>query len=166
MSGRARRSQLEWNLLVLVTVALVLFGLVMVYSATSASAALGNGNPVGYLERQGIYALVGFALMIAAARTDFRRLRALAPGLVLTALVLCVAVLAVGERIKGARRWIVVGPATFQPSELAKLALLVWPAAYLARTPPPQTLRDLARPIGLVVGIFCALFSSSRTWAR
>jgi cell division protein FtsW len=157
VNARARRAQLEWNLLVLVTVALVLFGLVMVYSATSASAVLGGGNATGYLERQAMYAAVGFALMIAAARSDFRRLRTLAPGLVVGSLVLCVAVLGIGERINGARRWLAFGPAAFQPSELAKLALVVWAAAYLARTPPPQTLRDLARPIGLLAGVFCAL---------
>jgi len=157
VTGRPRQMQLEWNLLVLITVALVLFGLVMVYSATSASAALGNGNPTGYLERQGVYALAGLALMVAAARTDFRKLRVLAPGLVVTALFLCLAVLVVGERVNGARRWIGAGPAAFQPSELAKLALVVWTAAYLARRPPPQSLKDLARPIGLLVGLFCLL---------
>ncbi len=52
MSGRKRPHSLEWQLLVLVPLALTAFGLVMVYSATSAPAALGNGNPVGYLERQ------------------------------------------------------------------------------------------------------------------
>ena len=129
MSKRPRQLQLEWNLLVLITVALVLFGLVMVYSATSASAALGNGNPTGYLERQALYAALGLALLVVAARTDFRRLRDLAPGLVLVALFLCVAVLVVGERVNGARRWIGAGPAAFQPSELAKFALVVWTAA-------------------------------------
>jgi cell division protein FtsW len=152
--SRPKHAQLEWNLLVLVTVALVLFGLVMVYSATSASAALGNGNPTGYLERQGTYALVGLALLVVAARSDFRALRKLAPGLVVAALVLCLAVLVVGARINGARRWLAFGPVTFQPSELAKLALVVWTAAYLARRPPPQTLRELARPVGLLVGLF------------
>ncbi|HVA32443.1 MAG TPA: putative lipid II flippase FtsW [Gaiellaceae bacterium] len=157
MSARARHRTLEWQLLVLVTVALTLFGLVMVYSATSASAALGNGNPVGYLERQGVYATIGLVLLVVAARTDFRRLRHLAPTLVFTALGLCVAVLVVGQRINGARRWIGFGPAAFQPSELAKLALVVWCASYLARKPPPQTLGDLARPVGALVGLFCVL---------
>ncbi|HEY1358719.1 MAG TPA: putative peptidoglycan glycosyltransferase FtsW, partial [Thermoleophilaceae bacterium] len=46
-------------------------------------------------------------------------------------------------------------PAAFQPSELAKLALAVWLAAYLARRPAPRTLKELARPLGLLVGIFC-----------
>src|SRR5438046_9128111 len=95
--------------------------------------------------------------MIFAARTDDRQLRTLAPGLVITALVLCVAVLGIGARINGARRWIGFGPAAFQPSELAKLALVVWCAAYLARKPPPQTLRELGRPVGLLVGVFCLL---------
>jgi cell division protein FtsW len=145
------------QLLVLVPLALTAFGLVMVYSATSASAALGNGNPVGYLERQSVYALIGIALLVFAARTDFHQLRALAPTLVIAALGLCVAVLVVGERINGARRWIGFGPAAFQPSELAKLALVVWCAAYLARKPPPRKLKDLARPIGTLVGLFCVL---------
>ena len=141
----------------LVPLALTAFGLVMVYSATSASAALGNGNPVGYLERQSIYALAGIVLMIAASRTDFRKLRALAPPLIITALGLCAVVLVIGERINGARRWIGFGPAAFQPSELAKLALVIWCAAYLARKPPPRTLKDLARPVGMLVGLFCLL---------
>jgi cell division protein FtsW len=157
MSPRTKPRSLEMQLLVLVPLALTAFGLVMVYSATSASAALGNGNPVGYLERQSVYALIGIALLVFAARTDFRQLRALAPTLVIAALGLCLAVLVIGERINGARRWIGFGPAAFQPSELAKLALVVWCAAYLARKPPPRTLKDLARPIGTLVGLFCVL---------
>ena len=62
MKKRTAKLQFEWNLIVLVTTALTLFGLVMVYSATSSSAALGNGNPVGYLERQGAYAVIGITL--------------------------------------------------------------------------------------------------------
>jgi cell division protein FtsW len=159
VSGKtsAAKHQLERQLLVLVTLGLTAFGLVMVYSATSASAALGHANPMGYLERQTAYAVVGLALLFAAARTDFRKLRALAPTLVVAALVLCLAVLVVGQRINGARRWIGFGPAAFQPSELAKLALVVWCAAYLARRPAPRTLRELARPLGLLVGAFCLL---------
>src|SRR5205823_5487567 len=86
-----------------------------------------------------------------------RKLRALAPTLVVAALVLCAAVLVLGERVNGARRWIGFGPVAFQPSELAKLALVVWCAAYLARRPAPRTLKDLARPIGTLVGLFCLL---------
>jgi len=152
-----KKSPLEVNVLVLVTLGLVAFGLVMVYSATSAPAALAQTDPMSYLKKQAGYALCGVALMIAASRFDYRRLRAFAPALVLTALAGCLAVLAVGARINGARRWIEVGPATFQPSELAKLAIAVWAAAYLSRRPAPQTLRELWRPIGLLLAVFCVL---------
>jgi cell division protein FtsW len=152
-----RKGELEARLLILVTLGLVAFGLVMVYSATSAPAALGGGNPMGYLERQGTYALLGVALMVLGARFDYRRLRELAPGLVLAALVLCLAVLGIGTQVNGARRWISFGPAAFQPSELAKLALAIWVAAYLAHRQAPQTLRQLWRPVGLVTVLFAAL---------
>ena len=152
-----KKVQLEQHLLVLVTLALVAFGLVMVYSATSAPAALAKTDPMSYLKKQGVYALIGVALMMAAARFDYRRLRLLAPGFVLVALGGCLAVLVIGSRINGARRWIEVGPATFQPSELAKLALAVWAAAYLCKRPAPRTLRELWRPVGLMLGVFCAL---------
>ena len=96
-----------------------------------------------------MYALVGVVAARRASRgSTLERLRALAPTLVVTALVLCLGVLAVGTRINGARRWIDVGPLVFQPSELAKLALVVWTAAYLSRRPPPRTLKELARPLG------------------
>ena len=157
MSGRPKQLQLEWNLLVLVTAALVLFGLVMVYSASSGSAALGNANPLGYLERQAVYAIVGVAVLVVVSRLPLERIRSLAPTLVATALVLCLAVLAVGDRINGARRWIAVGPLVFQPSELAKLALVVWTAAYLSRHKPPRTLKELGRPIGFVVLLLAVL---------
>jgi cell division protein FtsW len=157
VSGPAKRLQFEWNVLVLVTTALVLFGLVMVYSASSGSAALGNANPLGIVEKQAMYAVVGVVLLVVVSRLELERLRALAPTLVLTALVLCLAVLAVGPRINGARRWLTVGPLVFQPSELAKLAVVVWTAAYLSRHKPPRTLKELGRPIGVLVLVFALL---------
>ena len=155
------KGRLEVKILVLVSLALVSFGLVMVYSATSAAAALGDGDPSYYLKRQGIYAVLGVALMLVAARFDFRGLRALAPGLLLVSLVLCTLVL-LAPPINGARRWFTIGPAAFQPSELAKLALAIWAAAYLARRKPPQTLAELARPFGVVAGLFCLLILAGR----
>jgi cell division protein FtsW len=152
-----KKGQLESHLLVLVTLALVAFGLVMVYSATSAPAALARTDPMSYLKKQAIYAFIGVGLMMAASRFDYRRLRHLAPGLVLVALGGCLLVLVVGSRINGARRWIEVGPATFQPSELAKLAIAVWGAAYLCKRPAPRTLKELARPVGLLLGLFSLL---------
>jgi cell division protein FtsW len=152
-----RKGQLESSLLVLTTLGLVAFGLVMVYSATSAPAALGDSDPGYYLKRQSVYALIGIGVMIAVSRMRFRTFRYFAPVLVTGALALLLVVLAIGTPVNGARRWLNVGPAVFQPSELAKLALCVWAAAYLSRRPVPKTVGELARPFGLLVGVFCAL---------
>jgi cell division protein FtsW len=152
-----RKGQFESQLLLLVTLALVAFGLVMVYSATSAPAALGNEDSSYYLRKQGLYALVGVALLLLIRRTGYRALRPLAPTLIVATIVLLLAVLAVGETINGATRWLQLGPVSFQPSELAKLALLVFAAAYLARRPAPATLGELVKPLGLVTGVVCAL---------
>jgi cell division protein FtsW len=147
----------EQRVLVLVTLGLVAFGLVMVYSATSASAALGDGDPMSYLKRQSIYALLGVALMLLASRFDYHRLRYLAPPLLLVSLGLCAAVLVVAPEINGAKRWFILGPASFQPSELAKLSLCLFAAVYLARRRAPRTLGELAKPLGLLTAIFCGL---------
>ena len=152
-----KKGQLDTHILVLVTLGLTAFGLVMVYSATSASAALGGTDPGYYLKREAIYALVGVALLMVLYRTDYRALQYVAPVLVLAGIALCFAVLVVGQEVNGARRWLGVGSLSFQPSELAKISLAVWAAAYLARRPAPRNLGELFRPIGLTTVVVCAL---------
>ena len=149
--------RLDKKVLALVTLGLVAFGLVMVYSATSASAALGDGDPMSFLKRQAVYALIGVVVMASASRFDYHRLRYVAPGLLVAALGLCVAVLFVAPAVNGAHRWFLLGPASFQPSELAKLALCLFAAVYLARRAPPRTLGELMRPLGLLTAVFCGL---------
>ena len=141
---RVKRGQLESHVLVLVTLGLVAFGLVMVYSATSASAALGGRRP-------GLLPQAAGDLRAARARRCWSSprasttgaLRTLAPPLlVVEPRACCVAVLVVGQR--GQRRPPLArrsGRATFQPSELAKLALAVWAAA-LPRAPPRRRRRS------------------------
>ena len=152
-----KRGQLDSHILVLVTLGLTAFGLVMVYSATSAPAALGGGDPVFYLKRESIYAAIGVVLLLIASRVDYRTLRYLAPILMLASFGLCLSVLVLGEQVNGARRWLGVGPLAFQASELAKLSLAVWAAAYLSRHRAPQSLKELARPIGITTGLFAGL---------
>jgi cell division protein FtsW len=147
----------DQKIVAFVTLGLVAFGLVMVYSATSASAAIGNGDPMSFLKRQAVYALIGLVLMTVASRFDYHRLRYFSAPLLLTALVLCTAVLVLGPSINGARRWFVFGPASFQPSELAKLALCLFAAVYLSRRRTPRTFGELLKPLGLLTAIFCAL---------
>jgi cell division protein FtsW len=154
---RRNRGHLEYHLLVLVTLGLVAFGLVMVYSASSARAALAADDPAYYLKRQALFALVGLGLLVFLSRFDFRRLQRIVPALLGGSFVLLAAVLVLGTPVNGARRWLSLGPLAVQPSEIAKLALALWVASYLARRPAPQTLGELARPLGLVVGAACAL---------
>ena len=80
-----------------------------------------------------MYAVLGLVLLVVCSRIDFRALRALAPVLMVTSVVLLLAVLVIGRAANGASRWISFGPLVFQPSELAKLALAIWAAGYLAR---------------------------------
>lgn len=152
-----KKGQIESTLLILVTLSLVAFGLVMVYSATSAPATLGGGDPGYYLKKQTVYALVGLGLLLGATRFDYRRLKDMSPLLVGGAALLCLIVLGMGASVNGARRWLTVGPVVFQPSELAKVAVAVWAAAYLTQRKPPKTLGDLARPLGLVFAVFAVL---------
>ena len=150
-------SHLEYHLLVLVTLGLVAFGLVMVYSASSARALLSSDAPSYYLKRQAIYAVMGLLALVILSRFDFHRLRHATQPLLAVTFFLLVAVLAIGTAVNGARRWIPIGFMNFQPSELAKLVLALWTAALLARKPAPRTLGELAKPIGVVVGLACAL---------
>jgi cell division protein FtsW len=148
---------LEYHLLVLVTLGLVAFGLVMVYSASSARALLSSDAPSYYLKRQAIYALMGLVALVVLSRFDFHRLRHATDALLGITFILLVAVLVIGTAVNGARRWIPIGFMNFQPSELAKLSLALWTAALLSRRPAPQTLGELAKPIGVVVGAACGL---------
>jgi cell division protein FtsW len=154
---RPSGTQLEYHLVVLVTLALVAFGLVMVYSASSARALLGADDPAYYLKRQALFAVLGLVALVLLARTDYRRLRNLAGPLVLASFALLLAVLVIGTAVNGARRWIPIASFTFQPSEFAKIALALWTAALLARRPAPQSLGELLKPVGFVVGAACGL---------
>jgi cell division protein FtsW len=154
---KSRRGQLEFHLLVLLTLGLVAFGLVMVYSASSARGLLAADDPAYYLKRQALFALVGLVLLAVLARLDFRLLRKLGGPLLLGAVVLLLAVLVVGTTVNGARRWLPLGGIGFQPSELAKIALAIWLAAFLVRRAVPRTFGELVRPIGLVVAFLVAL---------
>jgi cell division protein FtsW len=161
---RKRRGEavapVEYHLLMLVTLGLVAFGLVMVYSASSGTAVLFGRDPVSVLLKQGIYAGLGIGVMAALARTPYRRLRYWAVPFLGFVVVLLVLVLipGIGAEINNARRWLLLGPVSIQPSEFAKAAMLLFAAAVLAgRKRPPQTLGELLKPVGVMVLVVCAL---------
>ena len=117
-----------------VVVALVAFGVVMVYSASAVYANQHFDDGQHYLVRQGSYALLGLFVMVAAARVDYHRYRALTYPMLAGAVgLLLVVTLGLGHSAGGATRWIQLGPVNIQPAEVAKLALIAWLAYSLSK---------------------------------
>ena len=143
-----------------VAVVLLSVGVVMVYSASAIVAAERFHDPYFFLKKQIFWALLGALALWLALRVDYRRLEGLVVPLLLVAGVLLVLVLVppLGQAINGTRRWIRLGPVSFQPAELAKLALVVYLAAFLARRRDAlgDFRRDLLPPLA-VAGMLAAL---------
>ncbi len=136
--GRKRASG---DTLLLVAVALyVLFGVVMVYSASCYNAAVLYGDEFYFFRKQLIGYVIGLIAMVGAGRLDYRKLFTLrwasAAAYLAPVLLLClVFVPGVGVSNYGATRWIGIGPVTVQPSEAAKYGYIVFCAAYIAKDP-------------------------------
>lgn len=117
-----------------VVVGLVAFGVVMVFSASAVFASQRYEAPFHFLIRQGIFAFVGLAVMLAVARIDYHRYRRFTYLALGAAVLLLIAVvLGAGRTAGGASRWIQVGPVNIQPAEAAKLALILWLAYSLSK---------------------------------
>jgi cell division protein FtsW len=121
-----------------VTVALVAFGLVMVYSASIAlpdNPKFARYAHTHFLVRHLLSLTLGFVIALLAFQVPVSTWEKAAPWLFVASLVLLIVVLVphVGKGVNGARRWIGVGPFSFQPSELSKLAVLLYAADYMVR---------------------------------
>lgn len=121
--------------LLLVTIVLVCFGSVMVFSASYATAFSKNGDSFYYVGRQVFFAALGLAVMIIVSYFDYRFIMRLQMPLLIVTVLLLVAVLALGtgggeESTETIKRWLRIGPLVFQPSEVAKFALIVTLGAY------------------------------------
>lgn len=149
-SGAVAPRRLDYAVLVGLVVLLCLVGLLMVLSASSVASLRTYGNPWHYFERQGAYLVLGaFAFLLAqGVKLSFWQ-RAARPVLVLSGLAL-LAVLVHGRSAGGAARWIGAGPIEFQPSELAKLAVVLFAADVLARREGKGDWRYRAGPVLIV----------------
>jgi cell division protein FtsW len=143
-----------------VAVVLLSAGVVMVYSASAIVAADRFHDPYFFLKKQLFWALLGSIAMLVAVRVDYRVLERLALPALVVAGVLLVLVLVppIGQAINGTRRWIRFGPVSFQPAELAKLALVIYLAAFIARRQGQlgDVRRGLLPPL-LVAAVFAGL---------
>ena len=151
----------EYSILYTATLCLLAGGAVMVYSASSAESLLsGSGDASEYLKRYVMFGLIGLVVMHFAARRGLAFVRGLAPALLVAAFGLTIAVMlpGVGVTVNGATRWLGAGPFQFQPSELLKVALVLYAAQVLAARPHSiRTIGGMAKPLLIVVGAACAL---------
>lgn len=154
--ARAAQQSLEQRILLTATMCLLAFGAVMVYSASSATTLLqGHGYGGSYLIKFFVYGAVGLVVMRVLARDGVAKVHSITAPLLFVSFVLVIAVHIphVGVSINGARRWIGPRQLQFQPSELMKLALVLYSATLLAKRPQRvNDLRDLAKPLLIVVG--------------
>ena len=141
------------------TLLLVCTSVVMVYSASAVLAMEPFSEPYYFLIKQATWALIGLCLLPIVMRIDYRQYRQ--PVVIWTALaVVAIALIAVlfGPKVKGATRWLDVGPMGVQPSEFAKIAIIVFTAALLERR--MDRIDDVSYsllPVGVVVGGIVAL---------
>ncbi|HOE95409.1 MAG TPA: putative lipid II flippase FtsW [Candidatus Sumerlaeota bacterium] len=138
-------------LLFMLTLALVTCGIVAVYSASASSA---------YLTKQLLFAGIGLAAMLFCYAIDYHVLKRASFWLMLVAFGLCCLVLVpgIGNEVKGARRWLALGPISIQPSELAKLALIIYMAKMLSeRRAVIKSFFSGVFPALVVTGAFAAI---------
>jgi cell division protein FtsW len=140
-------------------IALIGFGVVMVYSASAVQATLHYHDPQFFLKRQAAYATAGLAIFLLVGLIDYHRLYKLTyPVLGGVGLLLLLCVVGFGHTGGGATRWLSVGPVHVQPAEMAKLALVAWLAYSLAKKAERvKTFTVGFLPHLLVAGVFMLL---------
>jgi cell division protein FtsW len=121
------------RLLLCLIVTLSILGSVMIFSASYANAAVRYGDSLYYIKRQILWLVIGFMAMLLFSRFSPSFYKAYTPLVFAVTVVLLLAVLLVGESGGGAKRWIAIGSLTFQPSELAKTALVLMLSRHFAR---------------------------------
>jgi len=149
------------TLLFFTVIALLGIGIVMIYSTSAIFAQERFGDGYYYLKRQALWVFIGLAAFAAAMNVDYHRLRAHSLTLVFAsiALLALVFVPGVGRTAGGASRWIRMGPVNFQPSEFAKLAVVLYMADVMARKQRQIALfwKGLALPLALFGGMLCMI---------
>nr|WP_094547570.1 stage V sporulation protein E [Petroclostridium xylanilyticum] len=117
-----------------ITVMILLsFGLIMVFSASSASAFYDYNDSYYVIKRQLMWAVLGLFAMFFMAGFDYKRLNRLSVPILVVSIILLIAVLIVGTEVNGAQRWLGFGGLTIQPSEVAKLAVIIFFSSSLAK---------------------------------
>jgi cell division protein FtsW len=155
---KIKKPELTGNMdytLLFITSVLVIFGTIMVFSSSVIMAEARWKAPYLFVSKHAVWVIVGAAGMYLMTNFNYRKLAGLSRPLLAVAVVFLIAVVIVGPSRGGAKRWIVVGPINFQPSEFAKLAVIVALADYLDRKKSKlKNFGGLVPPL-LIMGVVC-----------
>jgi cell division protein FtsW len=144
--------------LIVLPLLLTAVGLVMVYSSSAILGLTRYQDPGHYFTRQLLRTGLGLVVLVAAAKADLRRLEQAAPAILAVAAALLAVVVAVGHMSNGATRWLRVGFLTLQPTDVGRLAAVVFMAWWLKRRPPVELgfARGVLPPLAILGGL-CGL---------
>ena len=149
---RKNKGQIDYTLLVIVAFMLA-FGLIMVYSASSYNATLTTGDSLYYLKKQAASALIGIVAIFLICKIGYKILKKFAWVLYFIAIGLCGYVLFFGRTINNSSRWIYIGPISFQPSEVVKVALIILLAYVISKNPARlRNAKDLIITAVIIIG--------------
>jgi cell division protein FtsW len=157
---RARPRPLEYSLLLTATLCLLALGAVMVFSASSTTKVLQEGglsSSAYYLKRTLIFGSIALVIMHITVRIGLEKIRNLTPLLLGGSIFLLIVVLGAGTEVNGATRWLGGGVLQIQPSELTKVALILYGANLLASKPKRARSLEGIMPFLLVTGASCLL---------
>ncbi|MBE6911522.1 MAG: putative lipid II flippase FtsW [Oscillospiraceae bacterium] len=148
---------MDYPFLILVLI-LMAIGLIMLFSASHATAYEEGHASTYYFSRQAIFAVAGIAIMIMISFMDYRRFRMFSPMLLMISIGLLIAVLLVGTGNYGEKRWINLGFTQFQPSEIAKVAVIFFFSSMISvNTTKMHTFRHGVLPYVVVLAIISGL---------
>jgi rod shape determining protein RodA len=151
VTGRLRTPGIDW-ILMLSVLALLVLGTLLVWSATSHQDDLNGGDPTAYLRKQLVNVCIGLVLMVVVMATDHRWVRIVAPLVYLASIGGLVLVLTMGSTVNGSKSWIDLGGMSIQPSEFAKLAVVIGMALLVAeRNEGRRTRVGATEVIGMLV---------------
>ena len=155
--AEATRGSIDYPYLIIVLLLLGI-GLLMVFSSSYASAYYKNLPSTYYFLRQGMFAVGGLIIMFFIGGMDYRRFRVLSPVLMIASILLLILVLFIGVGLYGEKRWINLGFTTFQPSELAKVAVIFFFASLISMyADKMKTFRYGVLPFVLTLGLIAFL---------
>ena len=118
----------------MLTMLLLGVGLIMMFSASFATAYYNDGDPLVYIKNQAVYAAAGVVVMFLVSKINYQTFRLLSvPGIVAAILLLVLALSPLGVELNEVKRWVRIGPIQFQPSEVAKVAVILFFATRLSK---------------------------------